>query len=147
LPGFAKVEKLVQFDLILNSKTKEEIIDKLVEEKLIKLFYAKPSDYLRFLQMVTQTNVEQLCFKQYIEIKATRDLILHSDRIINTVYLSKVEEGFLRGKERETIVVDESYFKESIEVMKECLFQVIKGIGVNKVSEFIKENSTTVKPF
>ena len=66
-------------------------------------------------------------FSDYIEIKATRDLLVHNAGRINHIYISKAEDK-ARGDIGDKVVIDENYFNHCIAVMKRVSVVVQRDI-------------------
>ncbi|MBO9681471.1 MAG: hypothetical protein J7502_02155 [Flavisolibacter sp.] len=117
IAGISSV-KNVPIEVVLSSSSHKEILSYLIKEKLVAISYAKPNDYLKFIEQALSVKLENNeCFQDYIEMKATRDLIVHNSGIINDVYIVKSgKKG--RGSVGERIIVDKSYFDMSIGTMK-----------------------------
>jgi hypothetical protein len=56
-------------------------------------------------------------FGHYIEIKASRDIIIHNNRIANATYKSKAGE-YARAQVGESVVVDAKYFDHTVMILK-----------------------------
>ena len=92
-------------DFLNNSK--EEMIEKIIDQKVDNLFYASPKKQLEYLDGALGITICEDSWYKWIEYKARRDVIIHNNGIINDVYLSKVngygkfingEEVFFAGK-------------------------------------------------
>lgn len=89
----------------------------IIENRIIMVSYATPQNYLKYFQEITGCLTEKDEFADYIEIKATRDLIIHNSGIINETYKIKVGDK-CRGINGEKILIDKIYFDHSIATMK-----------------------------
>lgn len=96
-------------DAVLNSNTKDDILREIIDRHLCGVFYARPQVYINYLCELTGANRDDPAFDDYIEIKATRDLLVHGDATINRIYLEKVGEK-ARGRLGELMRVDGDYF-------------------------------------
>lgn len=122
--------KKVDLDIILESSDKEEIISRMINERVNQISYLPPNDYLQYFKNVTGINISKKEFHNYVEIKATRDLLIHNSGIINHIYLSKVGKS-KRGAEGETIVIGSDYYDHTVATLKE-LARII-GSEVNEI--------------
>jgi hypothetical protein len=84
----------LRFEEIM-SLTTDELIQKAIDIHLNKIMYAKPFDYL--LEIANLLSIESTTLKQnwkdYIELKARRDLGIHNNWIVNETYLRKLKEA------------------------------------------------------
>ena len=86
-------------DFLNNSK--EEMIEKIIDQKVDNLFYASPKKQLEYLDGALGITICEDSWYKWIEYKARRDVIIHNNGIINDVYLSKVNGygKFINGDE------------------------------------------------
>lgn len=111
-------EKKIDLKDILSAKNLAEIHEKLITQKVIKLFYASPTEYFKYLSEAIQINIGPDTIGKYVEIKATRDLITHNKGQVNQIYFEK-SGSFTRVKNlNQNIPITEDYFKNSIGTMK-----------------------------
>jgi hypothetical protein len=101
----------------LDADTLGDVGDALIRRRLNGVAYLAPRDYLRYFNAVTGIDVAAPEFIEFIEIKATRDLLVHNSGIVNDVYLEKAATG-ARGKKDKMIPIDRGYYDSSIAVMK-----------------------------
>ena len=64
---------------------------------------------------------------KWFEIKATRDIIVHNEAVINKVYLEKAG-ALARGQKGTSIVITADYFREVISLMKSMLEKIQQSI-------------------
>lgn len=107
----------VPINILLDSEDLEVALSQIIERRLNEISYAKPKDYLEYFQSITTVDTSDSAFMDYIEIKATRDLIIHNSGIINEVYLGKVGNK-KRGDVEQKIQINFEYFNHCIATMK-----------------------------
>jgi hypothetical protein len=110
-------EKGIPLAILLDTENRAEALEKVIERQLNGLSYAPPSAYLDYVKRVCGVDTSDPAFVDYIELKASRDLIIHNSGIINASYLLKagVEK---RGNVGEKIAVNESYFDHCLATLK-----------------------------
>ena len=116
-------EKKIDLDLILEAKDLDALLTALIERKLVSIFYESPQRYFQYIEATLSIEIPDEVKNQFIEIKATRDIIVHNAGIVNNVYLIKSGDQ-ARGKEGDVLLIDRKYFDESIRCMKK-LTQVV----------------------
>lgn len=89
--------------------------------------YGTPEQYAKYMTAVLGFELPQDILDKYVETKATRDLYIHGDGKINSIYLSKVG-NLSRGLEGELASLNQKYFKESIGTMKQIFTTIYKGM-------------------
>jgi hypothetical protein len=115
-PASEKEEtKLV--NLILDSSDKEEIISRIIEEKVRGIFYGNPVDF--FIKPKTKLRFDkyfetkcQLQLAQYTEITARRNVIAHNSGRVDRKYLREVASTQL--KLNQAVPLSSAYLKDSI---------------------------------
>lgn len=112
-----KAYKTVPIDFVMGSQSIEELIKKVIIDRISGISYATPQQYLQFFQEVTGCKTHDEEFVDYIEIKATRDLLVHNDKKVNDIYLEKVGDK-KRGILNQVIPIDGKYFDFTIATMK-----------------------------
>ncbi len=94
--------------------------------RLNEVTYASPEQYAIYFESVTGFSLGDHLPK-YIEIKATRDLLVHNDGIINPVYLEKAGE-LARGKLDDRININTAYFEETVRTLKHINSAIYRGM-------------------
>lgn len=113
----AEREEVKLINLILDSKDKNEILERIIEEKIRGIFYGSPVDF--FLKPKTklrfQKHFETKCqaqLEQYAEITARRNVIAHNNGRIDRKYLREVKTPAFTLNQAVSITAD--YLRESI---------------------------------
>lgn len=108
---------------------KENIEDIVVDQALLRIhevMHASPSQYSMYFEKVVGFNLGENVAR-YVEIKATRDLLIHNDGLINEIYIAKAGK-FARGDINERISVDSQYFEESVRNLKNISSTIYRGL-------------------
>lgn len=114
-------------DFLNNSK--EEMIEKIIDQKIDNLFYASPKKQLEYLDEALGIVVCEDSWYKWIEYKARRDVIIHNNSIINDVYISKVNDygKFINGKE---VVFDKQEFSDIVSSLKAIIGEIDRLIRI-----------------
>lgn len=123
----ALAQNSISTDVILSTNTREELISLIVQQSAESLMYMKPKDYIEKLEKVLSIQIDETAIRQFIEAKATRDLIVHNAGEINNTYITKSGSD-ARGNLGEIVVVDEKYFKAVITCAKKLSGDMMKKI-------------------
>lgn len=110
-------QKLVR--LVLDSKDRDEVIDRLVEEKVRGIFYGNPVDVflkdkakMEFGSYFKDTHKAQVdAFKKIV---AARNLIAHNNGRIDRKYQREADPAATLGR---SLVIDRQFLKDSIYVL------------------------------
>lgn len=116
-PQGNQVGKDIPISLLFDASDLAALISSVIQTRLHSLAYASPRQYLAYFKVVTGVNTEERAFRNFIEIKATRDLLIHNRGLINNVYLQKVGEN-ARGSVGDLIEINEKYFKHAVAQLK-----------------------------
>ena len=107
----------IPLDLFFSHDDREDLLESLVGLKCQELMFAKPAEYLGKVAQVLSIEIPRTCLDSYIELKATRDVLIHNQGRINKIYIEKTASK-ARGRVGEDLVVDEDYFGEAVMVAK-----------------------------
>lgn len=110
--------------------SKEQVISDLIHKKLLSKSYASPRDYLDYFALISGVSTSTECFGRYIEVKATRDIIVHNGSISNDIYCNKAGQ-YARGDIGDRLEMDDKYFFSAIKAMKQCSLAITKGMHKN----------------
>ena len=94
----------------------DDLFRQVVSGHLTSVFRQRPSDYLIYLSKLIGVR-EDATFLDYYEIAATRDLVVHNNRVVNGLYLDKARDK-ARGVLDDKVAVNEDYYYEAIAIMK-----------------------------
>lgn len=113
-------DKKVDLTLILDSENKEELLQRIIFKVVYSIFYPSPAKYFETIEEILAITYQDPIKKQFSEIKATRDLLVHNSGIVNSIYLAKSKD-LARGSEGEVIPLDNNYFDNSLRCMKRII--------------------------
>lgn len=138
--------KLMSF--ILESESIDEILSKVVEEKIRGIFYGNPVDLFKkdrakigFGDYFETNCADQL--EIFAEITARRNVIVHSEGRIDRKYASEVNGGpFELGKK---LSVDTEYLKNSIYVFKQLAAAAADQVATNMYGQPLIGKAARVK--
>ena len=116
----------VQLSDVLSAKALVDLTNSMIDRRLNAASYATPRDYLTYFEAVTGIGVAGADFDSFVEIKATRDLLVHNSGIVNATYLEKVGAG-KRAKAGKLIPVDRAYYDLCIAVLKKVAGLINSG--------------------
>ena len=106
-------DKGIPLDLFLASETHADLLRGYIALRCQDLMFGKPTDYLAKAQKVLSISIGDSVSKKFIEMKASRDVIIHNQGEINQIYLDKVTTE-KRGKVGDELVIDADYFGEVV---------------------------------
>lgn len=110
-------DKNIPLNLFLELEDRDVLLEAVIESRCQELLFAKPKDYLEKFAKVLSIDIKSEIFESFIEMKASRDVIVHNRGAINKIYVEKAgRKG--RGAAGEELVVDEPYFTDVIENAK-----------------------------
>jgi hypothetical protein len=121
-------DRKVDIKDILHAKTLEEIYLTLINQKIFKLFYSSPKDYFKYLKETIQINLDQDLILTYIEIKATRDLVIHNKCKVNSLYIQKAGSKARVTDTKQNIPFGEDYHMKSFSAFKKivrCTYEIV----------------------
>jgi len=84
-----EIEKNININLLFEHESISELIDYIIERQIISIIQCGPEKYFNLIGNVFSIQVRELPIDEFIEIKATRDLIVHNNGIVNATYIKK----------------------------------------------------------
>lgn len=112
LPSRLRQDRKVDVRYVVEAASREALLSRIASEELNQLKYASPSEWFAYLDRLVHHEVAENDVAAFAELKATRDLLVHNEGIVNFVYLRKAG-GLARAGEKERIQVDSQYFLSS----------------------------------
>ena len=83
-------KKQLELSIVFDSADKSEIIEKIIDAELNKLKYQNVIEWMVYLNKIVKIKYpSDSDIKKLAEIKASRDIIVHNNYIVNDVYLRK----------------------------------------------------------
>jgi hypothetical protein len=132
-------DKKIELELVLNSNNLDNLFLEIIDRQIHSVFFAGPEKYFQYVENTLSIKIPESSKERYAEVKATRDLIVHNEGVINATYIRKAGK-LARGKVGDTIPVDEMYFDPAIRTMKKLVNVIysrsLKKFGDNKEFAF-----------
>ncbi len=110
-------EKKIELSLLLESSSKEEALSRLIEARVAAILYGSPSDYIAAVTETLSAQIPTELSAPFSEVKATRDLAVHANGIVNQVYLRKAS-GYSRAERGAVVPIDQAYLRHSVAVAR-----------------------------
>lgn len=110
-------DKGIPLDLFLELEERDDLLQSVIDLRCQELLFAKPKAYLETVAKVLSIEIDQRVAGSFIEMKASRDVIIHNRGAINSIYVEKAG-AMKRGAVGDELVIDEHYFVDVIENAK-----------------------------
>jgi hypothetical protein len=124
--GVDHTSKIEVSDLI-DAKSREDLIEEVIRKELVALFYASPALQMEYLQSVAGIKIQEDIVRQWLELKATRDIIVHNSGVANALYVRKAG-SLARAKDGESLPMNEGYFGDALANMKSLVGKTASSI-------------------
>lgn len=108
-PSISPKELVASFD-------KDQLVQRVFSDHVANVFRQRPGLYMAYVVKLLSVKNDP-SFSDYYELTATRDLVVHNNRVINTLYLEKAGEK-ARGKLGEKLLVDKTYYYGALAKLK-----------------------------
>jgi len=135
-----EIERTVSLDALLGKHNLNDVLAEIIESRIISISYANPKTYLQFIGKLAEIDVEDKAFEDYLEIKATRDLLIHNSGISNAIYCAK-SGAKARAEVGQLIPIDQGYFDHCVATIKR-----ISGIVSRDVAKAFPEKTDDIVP-
>lgn len=103
----------IPLDLFLAHEDRAALLERLIAMRCQELMFARPADYLAKVAQVLSIKIPNDRIENYIELKATRDILIHNQGVINRLYIDKAGSK-ARGQVGDPLIIDEDYFGEAV---------------------------------
>lgn len=104
---------------IISATSTDELVDRAAKAKLNELMYEKPLDYIKKLSEILSVDAVKLedHWPAFVELKARRDLGVHSNWMVNEIYLRKLKEAKITtdAKVGDSVIPDFKYLTQAID--------------------------------
>ena len=121
-------KKQVDYETIICSETKEEIIWKLIDRELNEIKYKNVAEWFIYLNKIVGLPViEDQNLEIIAEAKAARDILVHNAGIINNIYINKSGNA-ARFKIGQKIDITGDYTKDTWRHLVELLIIIIDSL-------------------
>jgi hypothetical protein len=115
IPAKINSKKQVSVGEVIKSKSIEELHSSIIDKVLNELSYKSPKDFADEAESYLSVNLlECAAYHQYIEMKSTRDILIHNFGIVNETYINKAGTH-ARAREGEELPISQIYFLEMYE--------------------------------
>jgi hypothetical protein len=98
-------------------RTTEQVVDGVIEQRLRRMMQGSPKDYLRCAREWFCIELNDAVVASFVEIKATRDLLVHSDGVTDNTYAQKAGD-LARVPVGSIVPMNRAYFDAAIATMK-----------------------------
>ncbi|WP_446784798.1 hypothetical protein [Macellibacteroides fermentans] len=124
--------------LSVNNLNDGRLISQIIENEMNRIFYSNLNEQIKILQKISGIQIDSniLDIDRLIEIKETRNLLLHNNLIVNDLYLDKTKSVKRAHEKGDAINIDKEYFEKSIL----HILRVLENI-IDQVREKYKHNS------
>ncbi|MDQ1902826.1 hypothetical protein RAH32_20635 [Paracoccus sp. WLY502] len=134
--------KNVDLKTIIEKNDIDTLIFDQAKMRINEALYASPKQYADYFTKVCGFDLGPH-LQNYIEMKATRDLLVHSEGVVNAIYLEKAGE-LARGKNGEIVPIDAEYFESSVRDMKNMSSTIYRGL-LNKYGDSTEFSQSVAK--
>lgn len=117
----------ISLDTILEAKSKDQLLSTLINRQMQGIFYGAPTRYFEYIEAVLNIKVPADLKTQFVEIKATRDVIVHNSGKANETYLEKAGD-LARARDNEKLAVNSEYFSSTISHLKRLIVELYKQV-------------------
>lgn len=138
-------KKQIEVKRILKANSFEELKRDIIYSVVNELSYRSPQEYAREFEKYAFINLlECPAYQRYIEVKATRDVLIHNKGIANRIYVSK-SGMFARVNSGVEMPVDDIYFMESYEYSLKLTEWLEKACHERWFSEEFEEKNKEIQ--
>lgn len=123
----SKSDKQVSLESIIESSSREDVLQEAALKRTGEIFYHPPEAIFSEIEGILDIELPEDIKRDVKETKATRDLLVHNEGVVNRIYLKKAGEQS-RAVFGEEIPVDYDYFYQSVAVIKHFIKDAIRHL-------------------
>ncbi len=118
--SFNPHDKTIKYSELIEFESLSDALEFLIDNEVVKIMYGGFKDWLLYLKKSgVQTNKMDSLTEAINEAHNRRNLFVHNDGIINSIYLKKVHTEYTVGLEKgKSIKITNDYIKDVIEKVK-----------------------------
>lgn len=125
--------KQLEFRTVLEAADKDEIVTAVVQEEVLKLAYQRVADWFAYMEKIAKLGLPtQEQIERIVEIKASRDVLVHCNGVANSVYVEK-SMTLARFAAGDILELPESYHQDSWQLLKDVVTDMANA-GIKKLT-------------
>jgi hypothetical protein len=101
---------------LMAAPDKDQLVQRVLSDHVGNVFRQRPSLYMAYAVKLLSIKNDP-SFADFYEVAATRDLVVHNNRVINNLYLDKAEKK-ARGAIGTKVPVDKDYYSGALAALK-----------------------------
>lgn len=125
--------KCVSYKILEDIGNINDIKNHLIEEEVTAMMYKSFADWISYFQnnMKLKLSYMDINYKIINEIIARRNLFVHNDGVVNTIYLNKVGEGCTLNK-GDIVNIERAYIDNAINIIESTGISIIIEIWLKE---------------
>ncbi|MCI8669245.1 MAG: hypothetical protein HFI34_06980 [Lachnospiraceae bacterium] len=129
--------KTVTYKMLEISESIEDVKNYLIEEEVISLMYKSVSDWIEYLKKKIKLRLEYASDSLPIlnEIMARRNLIVHNEGKVNSIYINIVSKDNNSFKIGDVLSVDKEYLNNTINTLELVGVSIIVEMWINEAGK------------
>lgn len=124
----------IKYEVSIDNLVVGNITSNIIEKKIDKLCFDNIEAIIKKLTEVLNFDLK-INIDKVVEIKETRNLLLHNNLIVNDFYLNKTKSIKRSEKKGKQLPLDKAYVKDSIESIIEIVEKIRNSVN-NRYSEY-----------
>lgn len=119
----------IKYEVSLDSLVSGDVTANIIENKINKLCLDNIEAIIKKLTEVLKYD-SKINIDKVVEIKETRNLLLHNNLVVNDFYLNKTKSIKRSEKKGEQLLLDREYVKESLEYIIEAVKSISNSVTI-----------------
>ncbi len=112
---------------LMAAPDKDQLVQRVLSDHVANVFRQRPSLYMAYTVKLLSVKNDP-SFAAFYEVAATRDLIVHNNRVINSIYLDKAGDK-ARGAVGARVPVDKDYYSKALATLKKVSGAIKRDIA------------------
>lgn len=131
-------KKMVSYKILEMSDSIEDVKNHLIDDEVMSMMYKSVGEWIEYLKKNLNLKLEYVIsvLPQLTEIVARRNLIVHNEGTVNTIYLNLVGEKYASGLNvGDTLGVDRKYISDAIDLVENIGMAIIIEMWINECAK------------
>ncbi|MGN0338402.1 MAG: hypothetical protein ACI4EE_12995 [Lachnospiraceae bacterium] len=130
--------KTVSYKILEMSESIEDVKNHLIEDEVTSIMYKSVSDWIEYFKRNIKLKLEYMIevLPQLKEIIARRNIIVHNEGVVNTIYLNSISTNDSSSvKQGDILTVDKEYVIEAVNLVESVGMSLIVEMWINEFAQ------------
>lgn len=131
-------KKVVSYKILEMSDSIKDVKNHLIDDEVASMMYKSVGEWIEYLKKNLKLKLEYVigALPQLTEIIARRNLIVHNEGVVNTIYLNLVDEKYTSELNvGDVLGVDRQYISDAIDLIENIGMSIVIEMWINECAK------------